>query len=282
MTMNILEYMDYRAFLRDFYESRKQKSPVWSYRFMSSRLEVDSGQLVKILHGKLHLPQRAMAAAIRLCGLDGREAVYFEELVRFAKAHSESDSALSLERLLALRGVDSVAISRDQSDYYRSWYHTVVRALLGLAPFRGDWETLGALCTPAISAQQARESVELLERLGVVRRDEQDALRLAERHVTQGESVPRETIRQFQKDTIDLAKQALDTVPREEREISTITMALSEADISLVQGWIRDLRRHVQTLADSTLEPDRIFHLNVQLFPVTKKVRRRRAPLDKD
>lgn len=280
--MVLHEYMDYRAFLRDFYEHRKKLNTAWSYRFMSSRLEVDSGQLVRILQGKLHLPQRAMGAAIRLCGLNGRDAAYFEELVRFAKSKSTEESTRSLERLAALRGISSAAISSDQADYYRAWYHTVVRALLGIAPFRGDWETLGSLCMPEISSQQARESVELLERLGVVCRSEQGALRLAERHVTPGEGVPSETIRQFQKDTIDLAKQALDAIPRDEREISTITMALSEADIGLVQGWIRDLRRQTQTLADSTHEPDRVFHLNVQLFPVTKKVRRKRAALERE
>lgn len=278
----LLRYMDYRAFLRDFYEHQKESHPAWSYRFMSSRLNVDPGQLVKILHGKLHLPQRALGAAIRLCALDGRDAAYFEELVRFAKAQSAEESARSLERLVALRGISSAAISRDQSDYYRAWYHTVIRALLGIAPFRGDWETLGSLCLPAITAKQAHESVDLLERLGIIRRDEQGTLRLAERHVTPGEEVQPETVRQFQKDTIDLAKQALNAVPRQEREISTITMALSEADIRLIQEWIRDLRRQIQTLADSTHDPDRVFHLNVQLFPVTKKVRRKLAALESE
>lgn len=278
----LFSYMDYRAFLRDFYEGRKESNPIWSYRFMSGRLEVDSGQLVRILQGKLHLPPRAMGATIRLCGLEGRDAAYFEELVRYGKAKSRDESSRSLERLIALRGVDSAPLSQDQADYYRSWHHTVVRSLLGMAPFRGDWKTLASLCTPEVTAQQAQESVELLERLGIVQRDEQGTLRLAERHVSPGAGVPPQIVRQFQKDTIDLAKTALDNVPRQEREISTITMALSEADIELVQGWIRDLRRRIQTLADSTRDPDRVFHLNVQLFPVTKKVRRKKTLPDKN
>lgn len=278
--MDILGYTDYRAFLRDFYENRKESNPIWSYRFMSTRLEVDPGQLVKILQGKLHLPQRALGAAIRLCGLEGRDAAFFEELVRFSRARSAEESSRCYERLAALRGVASGSISPDQSEYYRSWHHTVVRSLLGMAPFRGDWETLGSLCMPSITAEQARDSVELLERLGIVCKDELGALRLAAMHVTPGEGVPVETVRQFQKDTIDLAKQALDAFPRSEREISTITMALSESDIGLVQGWVRDLRRQVQSLADNTREPDRVYHLNVQLFPVARKARRRKSTPD--
>lgn len=273
--MDVLAYTDYRAFLRDFYENRKESNPIWSYRFIALRLEVDPGQLVKILQGKLHLPQRAIGSAIKLCGLEGREGAYFEELVRFSRARSAEESARSFERLSALRGVAPAIISGDQSEYYRAWHHTVVRALLGLAPFRGDWETLGSLCMPPLTADQARNSVELLERLGIAHRDEQGALRLADAHVTPGEGVPVEIVRQFQKDTIDLAKRALDTIPREEREISTITMALSESDIGLVQGWVRDLRRQVQSLAENTRDPDRVYHLNVQLFPVAKKARRR-------
>lgn len=275
--MDILAYTDYRAYLRDIYENRKESNPIWSYRFMASRLEIDPGQLVKILQGKLHLPQRAVGAAIRLCGLDGRDGAYFEELVRFARAHSAEESSRSFERLAALRGVASAPIQVDQAEYYRSWHHTVVRALLGLAPFRGDWKTLGALCLPQLATEQAKASVELLERLGIAVRDEQGALRLSDSHVAPGEGVPVELVRQFQKDTIDLAKNALDTIPREEREISTITMALSESDIGLVQGWVRDLRRQVQSLAENTRDPDRVYHLNVQLFPVARKARRRKT-----
>ena len=276
--MDVFAYTDYRTFLRDLYENRKESNPIWSYRFMAQRLDVDAGQLVKILQGKLHLPQRAIGAAIRLCGLDGREAAYFEELVRFSRARSAEESSRSFERLNALKGVASATISADQAEYYRAWHHTVVCALLGLGPFRGDWETLGGLCMPPLSADQARGSVELLERLGIVERDAQGALRLAAAHVAPAEGVPVEAIRQFQKDTIDLAKLALDTIPRAEREISTITMALSESDIGLVQGWVRDLRRQIQSLAESTRDPDRVYHLNVQLFPVAKKARRRKPP----
>ena len=57
-------------------------------------------------------------------------------------------------------------------------------------------------------------------------------------------------------------------------------MALSESDIGLVQGWVRDLRRQVQSLADNTREPDRVYHLNVQLFPVARKARRRKTASD--
>ena len=278
--MDILAYTDYRTFLHDFYENRKESNPIWSYRFMAQRLEVDPGQLVKIMQGKLHLPQRAMGATIRLCGLEGRDAAYFEELVHFSRARSAEESSRSFERLSALKGVLSGSVSTDQADYYRSWRHTVVRALLGMAPFRGDWETLGSLCMPALTGDEARSSVELLERLGIVQRDERGALCLSNAHITPGDGVPVEAIRQFQKETIDLAKQALEAIPREEREISTITMALSESDINLVQGWVKDLRRQVQSLSENTREPDRVYHLNVQLFPVAKRAKRRKMPTD--
>lgn len=275
--MDLFAYTDYRVYLREFYENRKESNPIWSYRFMATRLEMDPGQLVKILQGKLHLPQRALGAAIKLCGLDARQAAFFEELVRFSRARTADESSRSYERLNALRGVPSGALSQDQADYYRSWHHTVVRALLGMAPFRGDWETLGALCMPPLTPDEARSSVELLERLGIVVRDDHDVLSLSNAHITPGAGVPVEAVRKFQRDTLDLAKRALEAIPREEREISTITMALAESDLTLVQGWVQDLRRQVQALADGTREPDRVYHLNVQLFPVAKRARKRKV-----
>ncbi|MCB9495518.1 MAG: TIGR02147 family protein [Fibrobacteria bacterium] len=273
--MDVFAYTEYRSFLRDFYENRKEANPIWSYRFMAQRLDVDAGQLVKILQGKLHLPQRALQATLKLCGLEGREAAFFEEMIRFSRARSAEESSRCYERMQALRGVSAGVVQSDQAEYYGAWHHTVIRALLGMAPFRGNWETLGSLCIPPLRPEEAKASVELLERLGIVVRDARDCLRLADTHITPGEGVPVETVRKFQKETLDLAKRALEEIAREEREISTITMALAESDLPLVQGWVKDLRRQIQTLSDSTPEPDRVYHLNVQLFPVARRSRRR-------
>jgi uncharacterized protein (TIGR02147 family) len=271
----VTTYLEYRSFLRDHYESRKEETGFFSYRFMSQKLDIDPGQLVKILQGKLHLPQRSMQAVLKLCRLEGREAEYFEELVKFCRARTREETNRCFERLALLRGVDVAAVDGKQAEFYRKWHHTVIRSLLGLGPFSGDAKALGDMCVPPVTAQEAAESIELLESLGLVVRDPQDALVLAASHISPSAGVPVEAVRAFQRDTLHLAGRALEEIPREEREISTITVALSGSDLETVRGWVGDLKRQIQNLATNSPDPDKVYHLNVQLFPVGHRPRKR-------
>jgi len=272
---SVTSYLDYRSFLRDHYEARKEDTGFFSYRFMSQKLDIDPGQLVKILQGKLHLPQRSLQAVLRLCKLEGREAEYFEELVKFCRARTREETNRSFERLSVLRGVDVVAVDLKQAEFYRKWHHTVIRSLLGLGPFLGDAKSLGEMCVPPVTQGEAEESIDLLESLGLVVRDERGALVLAASHISPSADVPVEAVRAFQRDTLHLAERALEEIAREEREISTITVALSGSDLETVRGWVGDLKRQIQNLATNSADPDRVYHLNVQLFPVGRRPRKR-------
>lgn len=271
----VTTYLDYRAFLRDHYEARKEEAGFFSYRFMSQRLDIDPGQLVKILQGKLHLPPRSLQAMLRLCRLEGRDAEYFEELVKFSRARTREETNRSFERLSLLRGVEVATLDVQQAEFYRKWHHTVIRSLLGMGPFAGDAKALGKLCVPPVTPQEAAESVALLESLGLVVRDPEGVLILADAHISPDIQVPVDAVRTFQRDTLHLAERALDEIEKDEREISTITVALSKADIQAVRGWVGDLKRQIQNLASNSSDPDRVFHLNVQMFPVARRPRKK-------
>jgi uncharacterized protein (TIGR02147 family) len=133
------------------------------------------------------------------------------------------------------------------------------------------------MCVPPVTEEEAAESIALLESLGLVVRDGQGALLLAAVHISPADGVPVEAIRAFQRDTIQLAERALSEIDREEREISTITVALSSGDLATVRTWVADLKRQIQNLATQSLDPDRVYQLNVQLFPVGKRPRRKGA-----
>jgi hypothetical protein len=53
-----------------------------------------------------------------------------------------------------------------------------------------------------------------------------------------------------------------------QRDISTLTVALSSKDLPLVSAWISDLRRQVQARAGAAPSPDRVLEVCVQLIPV--------------
>lgn len=266
---DLFSFTDYREFLRRHYEFRRSRQSTFSYRFMAARLEVDPGQLAHILQGKLHLPQRALAATLKLCRFDSREAAFFEELVRLGRCRKAEDAARSRERLDALRTVRPRELGADGESFYAHWRHSVVRALAS-ASKTSDGGDLGILCRPHQTAREARESVQLLEKLGLLVRDHDGFLRAAEAHVVPGTAVSKEILRRWHAQVLELSASSLDAFHAVERDISTLTVALSSKDLPAVRGWIADLRSQIQALAAATDVPDRVLDACVQLFPVAR------------
>lgn len=270
----VFGFQDYREYLKALYDTRREASSVFSYRFMAQRLDVDAGQLSRILQGKLHLPQRALAATIQLCRLEGREAAYFEELMRRARAKTPEEAARSQERLDALKVPATGEVGSEQAEYYARWHHSVVRALASLETMPQDAVTIAKSCRPPIAEREAAESMELLERLDLLRRDGSGRLVPNEPHIAPRRSVPPELLRDWHSQAMSRAREALERTPPAERDMSTMTVAVNGSDLAKVREWIADLRRQVRALAASTAEPDRVFQVNVQCFPVARRASR--------
>jgi uncharacterized protein (TIGR02147 family) len=266
---DLFSFVDYREFLRRYYEFRRAEQPSFSYRFMATRLEIDPGQLAHILQGRLHLPQRALAATLRLCKFTSREAAFFEELVRLGRSRNTAEADRSRDRLDALRTVVPRELEQEATSFYLHWRHAAVRALASLAPSTDGGE-LGRLCLPPQGEADASESVRLLEALGLLLRDETGRLTPAEAHVAPGQGVSRDVLRKWHAQTLFLAAESVDRFDPAQRDISTLTVALSSKDLPVVGGWISDLRRQVQAMAGAVESPDRVLQVCVQLFPVAR------------
>jgi uncharacterized protein (TIGR02147 family) len=72
---------------------------------------------------------------------------------------------------------------------------------------------------------------------------------------------------------LDLAKRALDDLPREERDISSLTLCVAEASLPRLKQRIRDFRRELLQLAEDDPAPERVVQLNFQMFPLSRRAR---------
>jgi uncharacterized protein (TIGR02147 family) len=266
---DLFSFTDYREFLRRYYEFRRHDQPTFSYRFMATRLEIDPGQLAHILQGKLHLPQRALAATLRLCRFDARQSAFFEELIRLGRSRTPEDAARSEARLDALRKVSHRELGPKDASFYGHWRHSVLRALTSVVKVSEGGE-LGAFCQPCQSPADARESIQLLERLGLLARDEAGCLRPTEAHLAPGSEISRAVLRKWHAEVLKLATESLERFDPAQRDISTLTVALSSRDLPTVRGWIADLRQQAQAQAEASKTPDRVLEICIQIFPVAQ------------
>ena len=74
----------------------------------------------------------------------------------------------------------------------------------------------------------------------------------------------------FLKTQMNLAIEALDRYPKEERDISALTLTLSPEAFKAAQEEIRALQRKLLALTDLYPKPDTVYQANFQLFPLSR------------
>jgi uncharacterized protein (TIGR02147 family) len=270
---DIFEAFDFRVWLREAYEARKSENPAFSHRYIAQKTGFgSSGSFARILDGTRNLSMDAVAGLAQVFRLNRAEREYFEHLVLHNQAEGEAERRFFLEKLASVRKLRVTSLRASQLSLFDDWRHIAVRELLDLVEHREDLEYLGSLLSPPASADQVERSLSILQDLGLARPDEDGVWRKAEAVLTTPDDVVSQAVRDFQKATLDLAKEALERHPREEREIATLTLAISDAMMERVKDKIRQLRREILEMAREDDHPDRVHQLNFQVFPLTRRL----------
>jgi uncharacterized protein (TIGR02147 family) len=268
---DVMSFLDYRAFLRAFYEDRKRERGM-SYRSFSRRAGLTSPNYLKlVIDGERNLSADMAKRFAKACGLKGSRERYFCALVAFNQARTLDERNRLYARLRRSRKAREARRLDDAQDLYHSrWYLPAIREFVTAHAFVEDPRWIAKQLWPPISVRDAREGVALLCDLGLLRRDEDGRLVQAEPTVTTGPELRSLHLGNFHRTMIDHAKKAIDDVPPLERDISSLTLCLGASGLTRVKQAIQRFRRELLDVSELEEEPGQVVQVNFQLFPLTR------------
>lgn len=266
----IFEYMDYRVFLKDYLQEKRAANPNFSQRLACRKIGLKSpGHLSQIMGGKANISLTLGERIIDFLGLKAKEGEYFRRLVLYCQAKTHMDRKTGFERLIKLKQPHVRVLHADQYEFYDKWYYTAVREVLSIYPFRGDFAALGKSVVPNISAQEAEKAIRLLERLGLVLRNPRGVFEQTGSAISTGYGSQSLALDNFVVNAMELAKNALNTIPGKDRNLSWATFTVSQPTFIQIEDELRAFRRRIQQLANGDASPDRAYQINFQLFPIS-------------
>jgi uncharacterized protein (TIGR02147 family) len=266
----IVEYIDYRDFLKDFYEDKKRNNSFFSYRIFGKKVGMDASLLVKVLSKSRHIGSKIIANFIEYLNLKGNEAEYFENLVHFTKSKSDKQSKLYFDKMLSLRDVKKRTLDEYQYEFYQKWYYSAVRLAIECFEFRGDYKELAEQLSPPITIKEAKKSIHLLKRLKLIEQDSTGKYVLTDSTVSTGDHWRSIAIRTYQEKTIKLSHESLERHAKEIRDISTITMGITSENFEDIREKLKEFRASIIKYVDESSDPDNVYQLNMQLIPLTQ------------
>jgi uncharacterized protein (TIGR02147 family) len=265
----IFDYLDYRDLLKDLFEERKSSS-FYTYRMMAETFGLDTSYLFRVLQHDEHLPARCQSRAIELLGLTGRSAEYFMLLIAYARERNAKSKKDILEKALTLRDVSRRELLDAEIAYYQEWWVAGLRSLLEVVGGRAVPKELASRMTPPVPEEDIAKALQLLEQLGFVKKVSSERLALTEPHVTTGTTGEKvKAVHGYQRTILDLASQSLARFPKEQRDISTLAVAVDRTAHIEIRGLLRECRRQIQMCVENVKQPDQVMQLAMAYFPLT-------------
>jgi uncharacterized protein (TIGR02147 family) len=274
MPVRIRNYLDYRSYLRDRYRELHARDRRFNYERLAGLVGLKScGHITSILNGTRNLTPRYLDGFADAFGLKNRDREYFRQLVAYNQARKHAAKSAAFKRLVAFHRRGTSLIDPDVYRYFSRWYHPVVRELVAMVPVSiHTAASLSRYLTPRVSPSQLRASIELLLELGLIRERDDGLLARSTKAVSTGEGWHSVTIHTYQRAIMEQANNALESVPREERDISTMTLSVSADRIEEIRARVRKLREELRDMASAERKPDRVYQCTFAVFPFTERL----------
>lgn len=269
----IVEYTDYRKYIRDYYEERKRSS-VFSWQKFAQDAGFSSAVFLQyVCEGKKNLSVGSAGSVANAMGLVGFEYEYFVLMVSYAHAKSNEAKKAAFEERCALANAHKVRVLGDEEfKYFKSWKNSVIRELAPHMPGAKPLEIARA-CKQKISAAEVSETLDFLVKAKLLKKDRSGNYQQTDKTIKMApvEAVPL-AARDLQRQMGEFAVKAID-LPISERMMSGYTLGLTRRAYERIKKETEDYYRRVVAIATEEDETEQVYRLNVQLFPLSEHLK---------
>lgn len=269
---NLFDYFDYREYLHDYYQFHKKRNSAYSYRLFARKAKLGSPNYLKlVVDGKRRITDRTLYQFARGLGLNRDEEKYFRELVMYQEVSDPDSKELHLRSLLKYQEKQRTAtpLKADRIKFLLDWHHAVVRELVSTREFKEDPAWISRRLGNKITETQAKESLELLERLQILGRNADGRLDQKEPLLTSSDEVPSHVIRSLHRTYLRKAINSIFSVPIEKRELSGLILSIPNYRMKEVKEEIKEFRKKLNRKYGLDKDGDEVYFVGLYLFPVT-------------
>ena len=243
-----------------------------SYRSFATEAGYSSPNLLQlIIAGDRDLAPALLPGTVRALKLNKQEAEFFADLVAFDRAEGFDEKTFHYQRMLrSRRHAEARPIEKRQFEYLEQWYHPVVRELVAHPGFDGTPDWIARRIHPRITSPQADKSLQLLERLGLIRRDEATGkLIQADIQISTAPEVASLAVANYHRSVLKLAEGSIEAFEGDRRDLRAVTLGIPKDKFPELKRKLEAFWRDLIDMANETGPVEEVYQVNLQAFPLT-------------
>ena len=225
---------------------RQKNNPAYSLRSFASFLEVSPAALSQMMSGKRGVSHKRLEQIIAKLQLP------ISDLKGLIKTQKERETTV---------------LKEDEFKLISEWYHFAILSLGELKNAKADPRWIARRLN--IPVGLANESFQRLVRMGVVEVKNGSFKQIGPALKTTTD-IPSDSIRSYHKTVLGLAQNKLETVPIEDREFQSLTLAINTKNIPKAKKITAEFKEEMLELLEKG-SLDEVYQLSIQLFPLSIK-----------
>lgn len=270
---DLFVYLDYRKFLRDAFEALKAGERKTSFRSFAKEAGYTSPNFLQlVIAGTRNLSPANLPGTMRAIGLNKQESEFFASMVGFEQAQGFEEKNFHYQRMLrSRRYTEARPIDKGQYEYFEQWYHPVVREMLAHGEFTGDPAWIARRIHPALTVSQVERSIELLNRLGMIRKEDGDGKWMqAEPLISTPAEVASLAVANYHRSVLKLASESIEAFSPGERDLRAATLGIPKSAFPAIKRKMEELWREILAASQAGGKVEQVYQVNLQVFPLTK------------
>ncbi len=274
----LTDYLDFRLFLRDWYQSRKAVESWLTHRLLAQKFGLGShSHFGEVLRGRKLSPDY-LERYQKMLGLDAQDRKRFALLVEYQQC---GDSALSLKLFAKLKkagfGPAQEDVQEIAKDFFADPLHPVLFNLCAAYPHVREPMELAALLRQRFSISRVRDALAFLQKAAFLRWNESPSAKGEGiwqhesghlRFASQGSK----HLTAYQHGMLQWGIKAFEE-DEDSQHLGMLTLSLSQEMLLEVRRRLRAFRQEIVALSQKDTVPERTIHLNLQLLELDREVR---------
>lgn len=246
----------FQRVLRETYESLKTKNSAYSIRAFAKKTGLSPATLSLVFNGKRKVSKKLARVIADRLALDPQQRADLLEQFPDKKKHTDAVDPGYLQ------------LTADQFQIVAEWEAFAILNLTAVKGFKNDGEWIARrLGVPHTTVER---TIARLKRLEMLIEDEHENLKRAKPRFRTTDDVANLSLRRSHAQTLELAQGSLDRDPVEVRDFSWVTAAIDTRKLSQAKTLIRKFQDDLFDLLDEGAEPDEVYRLAIQFFPMTR------------
>ena len=231
---------EFRVILQAEFSRRLRVNERYSIRAFARYLQMDSSTLSRLLAGKKQVSEKKISQLCKKMGIQN------------PLEQNENSDFESVD-------VDIFTIIAD-------WHHYAILDLVQIKSFKSDTKWIARKLN--IENHQAQAAIERLLRVGMLKKENDILLKAQSFYTNYKEGFTAAALKEYQRQIIQKALHAVDNCQQERKDITSITIAADSKKLSEAKDKIKIFRRELCSFLEDG-EKDSVYHLAMQLYPVT-------------